>query len=47
MGVPLPNPDAKGDFIQDAFPGVYGLGPLLQPPPPPYYLERSGLAARI
>jgi hypothetical protein len=39
MGVPMAIPDAKGEFIQDAYPGVYRLGPLLQPPPPPYYLD--------
>ncbi|HXB75407.1 MAG TPA: carboxypeptidase-like regulatory domain-containing protein [Candidatus Acidoferrales bacterium] len=34
------NPDAKGDFIvQNAYPGVYRLGPLFQPVPPPYYLD--------
>ena len=36
----LANPDAKGDFIvQNAYPGVYRLGPLFQPLPPPYYLD--------
>jgi len=34
------DPDAKGDFtIQGAYPGVYGLASLLQPPPAPYYLD--------
>jgi hypothetical protein len=35
--VPL---DTHGDSIlQDIYPGVYRLGPQLQPPPPPYYLD--------
>lgn len=32
-------PDANGNFIVQAFPGAYHLSPVLQPPPPPYYLE--------
>jgi len=39
LGFPLAIPDAKGEFTQDAYPGVYGLGPLLQTPPAPYYLD--------
>jgi Carboxypeptidase regulatory-like domain len=37
-GGPL-SPDASGNFIGQAYPGVYRLSPLLQPPPPPYYLH--------
>src|ERR1017187_4260785 len=33
------NPDANGNFIAQAYPGVYRLFPLLQPAPPPYYLD--------
>jgi hypothetical protein len=33
------SPDASGNFIIQAYPGVYWLSPLLQPPPPPYYLD--------
>ena len=33
-------PDAQGEFtVQDAYPGVYTLASMLQPPAPPYYLE--------
>jgi hypothetical protein len=40
IGGIMANPDAKGDFImQDAYPGVYRLAPLMQAPPPPYYLD--------
>jgi Carboxypeptidase regulatory-like domain len=40
MGAALANPDARGDFIvQGAYAGVYRLAPMLQPPPPPYYLD--------
>ena len=44
MGLPgaaaLAEPDANGEFIfQDAYPGVYRLGPLLPQAPPPYYLD--------
>ena len=34
------NPDAKGELaVTDIFPGAYRLGPMLQPPAPPYYLD--------
>jgi hypothetical protein len=33
------DPDANGNFITQAYPGVYRIFPLLQPPPPPYYLD--------
>ena len=40
IGGIMANPDAKGDFVmQDAYPGVYRLAPLMQAPPPPYYLD--------
>jgi hypothetical protein len=40
IGGIMANPDAHGDFImQDAYPGVYRLAPLMQSPPPPYYLD--------
>ncbi len=45
----LVNPNADGDFLVEAlFPGTYGLGPMLQPPAPPYYLDsiRIGAADR-
>jgi Carboxypeptidase regulatory-like domain len=39
-GSVLVSPDAKGEIaVQSVYPGVYGLGPLLQAPAPPYYLE--------
>jgi hypothetical protein len=47
VGAILANPDAKGDFImQNAYPGVYRLAPLMQAPLPPYYLDevRAGAA---
>ena len=33
------SPDAGGNFIAEAYPGVYRISPPLQPPPPPYYLD--------
>ena len=40
IGGIMANPDAKGDFVmQDAYPGVYRLAPMMQAPPPPYYLD--------
>jgi hypothetical protein len=40
IGGIVANPDVHGDFImQDAYPGVYRLAPLMQAPPPPYYLD--------
>ena len=39
-GAPMVNLDAQGEFIvQNVYPGVYGLSPILQSPPPPYYLD--------
>jgi hypothetical protein len=36
----MANPDTQGDFlVQDVYPGVYRLAPILQPPPQPYYLD--------
>lgn len=35
-----PLAEASGEFtFPDAYPGVYRLGPMLQPPPAPYYLD--------
>jgi hypothetical protein len=40
IGAILANPDSKGDFVmQNAYPGVYRLAPLMQAPPAPYYLD--------
>ena len=39
-GTVIVNPDAKDEIaVQNLYPGVYGLGPLLQAPAPPYYLD--------
>jgi hypothetical protein len=39
-GVVLVNPNARGDFIiEEAYPGVYKVAPMVQPPPEPYYLD--------
>lgn len=36
----LINPDPKGDFIAaGSYPGEYRVAPILQSPPPPYYLD--------
>jgi hypothetical protein len=43
----LINPNPRGEFVvQDAYPGVYGVAPMLQAPNPPYYLDaiRAGEA---
>jgi hypothetical protein len=40
QGAAMAQPDAHGDFvIQDAYPGVYRLGPLLPQTRAPYYLD--------
>jgi hypothetical protein len=40
LGAAFASPDVKGEFVvQDVYPGVYRLAPLLQAPPPPYYLD--------
>jgi hypothetical protein len=33
------DPGTSGNFIAQVYPGVYRLFPILQPPPPPYYLD--------
>jgi len=38
-GAALAEPDANGDFVLDAYPGVYRIGPLFLQSPPPYYLD--------
>jgi hypothetical protein len=39
-GAALINPDVRGDFVaENAYPGAYRLGPMLQAAPPPYYLD--------
>jgi len=36
----LINPNSQGGFVvENAYPGVYSVGPILQPPAPPYYLD--------
>jgi hypothetical protein len=40
LGLVMINPNATGDFTtQDAYPGVYRLWRMVQPPPAPYYLD--------
>jgi len=37
-GILLSN-DGRGEYIADAYPGIYGVGEIMQPPPAPYYLD--------
>ncbi len=40
LGGTMVSLDARGNSIAvDLYPGMYRLGPQLQPPPPPYYLD--------